>query len=83
MAESVTWLNPTEHTFPLQNWRKYDQQSFKAAAVKAWQSISRQETLYLVISMGYRFQVICKEWTVIVSLSNYLLTCYNEYTDHT
>uniref|UniRef100_A0A673YSH1 Tc1-like transposase DDE domain-containing protein n=1 Tax=Salmo trutta TaxID=8032 RepID=A0A673YSH1_SALTR len=54
-------LNPIEHAFHLLKarlWAKHpkNKQELKTAAVKAWQSITREETHHLVMSMGSRFQ---------------------------
>ncbi|CAJ0963969.1 unnamed protein product [Ranitomeya imitator] len=54
-------LNPIEHAFHLlksrlKTERPTNKQDLKAAAVKAWQSIKKEETQRLVMSMGSRLK---------------------------
>lgn len=56
-------LNPIEHAFHLLKTRlkaerPENKQELKAAAVKAWQSIKKEETQRLVMSMGSRLQAV-------------------------
>lgn len=52
-------LNPIEHAFPLlKAKRPNNKQEVKTAAVKAWQSITREETQHLVMSMASRLQAV-------------------------
>ncbi|KAG2464610.1 TCB1 transposase, partial [Polypterus senegalus] len=56
-------LNPIEHAFhllktKLQTERPTNKQQLKAAAVKAWQSIKKEETQHLVMSMSSRLQAV-------------------------
>lgn len=60
-------LNPIEHAFhllkaKLKAERPANKQQLKTAAVKAWQSIRKEETQSLVMSMGSRLQAViaCK-----------------------
>ncbi|KAF7653402.1 hypothetical protein LDENG_00083590 [Lucifuga dentata] len=64
-------LNPTEHAFhllkrKLKAERPTNKQELKTAAVKTRQSISREETQHLVMSMSSRFQAVidCKEFSI-------------------
>ncbi|KAG2467586.1 TCB1 transposase, partial [Polypterus senegalus] len=57
------YLNPIEHAFhllktKLQTERPTNKQQLKAAAVKAWQSIKKEETQHLVMSMSSRLQAV-------------------------
>ncbi len=69
----VQWLNqspdfnPIEHAFPLLKTklkaeRPTNKQQLKSAAVKAWQSITKEETQSLVMYMNSRFKAViaCK-----------------------
>ena len=50
-----------EHAFHLlKAKRPKNKQEVKTAAVKAWQSITREETQHLVMSMGSRLQAVIK-----------------------
>lgn len=56
-------LNPIEHAFhllktKLQTERPTNKQQLKTAAVKAWQSIKKEETQRLVMSMSSRLQAV-------------------------
>uniref|UniRef100_A0A3B5Q0B9 Transposase n=2 Tax=Xiphophorus maculatus TaxID=8083 RepID=A0A3B5Q0B9_XIPMA len=56
-------LNPIEHAFHLlksrlRTERPTNKQDLKAAAVKAWQSIKKEETQRLVMSMGSRLKAV-------------------------
>ena len=56
-------LNPTEHEFQLLKtklWteRPTNKQQLKAAAVKAWQSIKKEKTQHLVITMSSILQAV-------------------------
>ncbi|KAG2462898.1 TCB1 transposase, partial [Polypterus senegalus] len=56
-------LNPIEHAFhllktKLRTERPTNKQQLKAAAVKAWQSIKKEETQHLVMSMSSRLQAV-------------------------
>ncbi|CAJ0938076.1 unnamed protein product, partial [Ranitomeya imitator] len=58
-------LNPIEHAFHLlksrlKTERPTNKQDLKAAAVKAWQSIKKEETQRLVMSMGSRLKAKLK-----------------------
>ncbi len=60
-------LNPTEHAFhllktKLKAERPTNKQQLKSAAVKAWQSITKEETQSLVMSMTSRLKAVvaCK-----------------------
>ncbi|KAG2463243.1 TCB1 transposase, partial [Polypterus senegalus] len=55
--------NPTEHAFhllktKLRTERPTNKQQLKAAAVKAWKSIKKEETQHLVMSMSSRLQAV-------------------------
>ncbi len=67
MAKSITWLNPIEHAFHLLKTKlkgkcPKNKQELKTVAVEAWQSITRDETQRLVMSMRSRLQAVidCK-----------------------
>ena len=56
-------LNPIEHAFNLLKTRlkaerPTNKQELKTAAVKAWQSIKKEETQRLVMSMGSKLQAV-------------------------
>ena len=54
-------LNPIELPFHLlKAKRPMNKQELKTAAVMAWQSIPREETQHLVMSMGSRLQAVIK-----------------------
>ncbi len=67
MAKSITDLNPIEHAFHLLKTKlkgkcPKNKQELKTVAVEAWQSITRDETQRLVMSMRSRLQAVidCK-----------------------
>jgi hypothetical protein len=52
-------VNPIEHEFHLLKAnRPKNKQELKTAAIKAWHSITGEETQHLVMSMGSRVQVV-------------------------
>ena len=63
-------LNPIEHAFHLLKTKlkgkcPKNKQELKTAAAEAWQSITRDQTQRLVMSMGSRLQAVidCKGFT--------------------
>ncbi len=67
MAKSITWPDPIEHAFHLLKTKlkgkcPKNKQELKTVAVEAWQSITRDETQRLVMSMRSRLQAVidCK-----------------------
>ena len=68
-------LNPTEHAFQLLKIQlkgkcPKNKQELKTVAVKAWQSITRDETQHLVMSMRSRLQaaIDCKGFATNVKV---------------
>uniref|UniRef100_A0A8C4XER6 Intraflagellar transport protein 122 homolog n=1 Tax=Erpetoichthys calabaricus TaxID=27687 RepID=A0A8C4XER6_ERPCA len=75
-------LNPIDYAFhllktKLHTERPTNKQQLKAAAVKAWQSIKKEETQHLVMSMSSRLQVYdTSDGTLIQPLKGHKDTVY-------